>query len=128
MAGIANDILSACAMPAQNAAIWDHTYVTAQSRLSWGCFGRDFGGSVVTSGAGSSIAADCLSYRRHPQAPEKGSYSVYAGIIYALSGVCHQASNRILFPTGRKLPPSVNGYALSYAVWGDYGTGSWVEF
>ena len=129
MAGIANDILEARSLPAQNAAQWDHTYVATASGLSWGCFGRDSGGQLLISGAGNSAIADCLSYRRLPLSGANGTFIIYAGIVYAATGVCHQASNRILWPAQQlTLPLQTAGYSLSVYFWGVYGLRTWSEF
>lgn len=91
----------------------DHTYVRSDDGYKWGCFGRDSGGSQVCAGTAGSKKADCLSK------PRTSVY--YAGLLYAVHGVCHQAANRILYRTGRTVS-AANGYWASWAVYGTYGT------
>ena len=52
---------------------------------------------------------------------------VYAGIVYAVTGACHQASNRIMFPAQIELPAWIPGYAISEFFYGKYGVGTWPE-
>lgn len=96
-------------MPGLN-KLADHTYVrTADGRGVWGCWGRSDGGHEVCRGTGSSRKADCLS---QPWGT--------SGIIYGLTGVCHQTANRILYPAGA-LVSKANAYWLSSLVYGTYG-------
>lgn len=108
-----NAILTGCSIPASFNRNVDHTYVTSSCGLSWGCFGRCNGGKPVVSGQGSSIVAHCLS---HPNET--------AGINYLYNGVCHQASNRILYAAGITVKGS-HGYGASVMLYGIYGIGSW---
>ncbi len=87
----------------------DHTYVTSSDGHSWACWGRETGGSIICLGEGDSDIADCISQS-----------SSHAGIIYGVTGVCHQTANRILRPA-RKTVSSANGYSLSWALYGVYG-------
>jgi hypothetical protein len=81
-------------IPAQPLQFFDHTYVTSSCGYKWGCFGRDSGGTVVVSGrTGDSNVAECLSH------PRRGQWR-HAGLDYLVHGVCHQATNRVLEPTG----------------------------
>jgi len=50
-----------------------------------------------------------------------------AGIRYAVTGVCHQTSNRILHPAGAITVNGCRGYAWSVSLFGHYGLGSWPE-
>lgn len=96
-------------MPGIN-QIADHTYVrTADGRGVWGCWGRSDGGREICRGTGSSKKADCLS---QPWGT--------SGIIYGVTGVCHQTANRILSPAGA-LVSKAHAYWLSSAVYGTYG-------
>jgi hypothetical protein len=115
MAGADKATLSGCSIPASFNRNVDHTYVISSCGLSWGCFGRRSGGSSVVSGSGSSIIAHCLS---HPNET--------AGIKYLITGVCHQASNRILYPAGITVDGS-HGYGASVMLYGIYGLGSWPQ-
>lgn len=109
MAGQPGAVLYGRAMPAQNARQWDHTYVASSCGLRWGCFGRHQGGREVCRGPGDSSIADCLS--------KPGSTT---GLIYGVTGVCHQAANWILGPANI-LVTSARGYALSVFTYGTYG-------
>ncbi|MDD5267675.1 MAG: hypothetical protein PHO08_11175 [Methylococcales bacterium] len=93
----------------------DHTYVrTADGRGVWGCWGRSDGGSEICRGSGSSKQADCYS---QPWGT--------SGIIYGVTGVCHQTANRILYPA-RVIVSGAHGYWLSSLVYGTYGdAASW---
>ncbi len=94
---------------------WDHTYVQSSDGDRWPCWGRDAGGRPICSGRGDSAVADCLSQ------PES-----HAGIIYFVTGVCHQTANRILYPGG-VLVSEARGYRESAYVWGTYGRRSWPQ-
>ena len=85
-----------------------HTYVDSDCGASWGCWGGNFGGLIVCSGAGSSIEADCISRRG-------------AGIIYARNGVCHQTANRILSPSNNIIPPVFAQIRGTYLLYGRFG-------
>ncbi|ACB79856.1 hypothetical protein Mpop_1693 [Methylorubrum populi BJ001] len=109
MAGQPGAVLCGRAMPAQNARQWDHTYVASSCGLRWGCFGRHQGGREICSGQGDSSIADCLSR------PDSTT-----GLIYGVTGVCHQAANWILGPAN-VLVTRARGYALSVFTYGTYG-------
>lgn len=49
-----------------------------------------------------------------------------AGINYLVSGVCHQAANRILYPA-RVIVSKAKGYTISSSIYGDYGLGRWSQ-
>lgn len=87
----------------------DHTYVTSSDGKVWPCWGGSAGGSVICSGPGNSAAADCNSF------PLK-----LAGIIYAVTGVCHQTSNRILLPSLQNVI-AARAAPVSYAAYGVLG-------
>lgn len=78
------------AMPAQMWPRADHTYVTSSDGGAWGCYGRCTGGTLICSGNGNTAVANCLA---RPNAQ--------AGIVYGINGLCHQMSNRILYPAGQ---------------------------
>ena len=90
----------------------DHTYVTCTGGHAWPCWGRSAGGKVICSGTGSSEQAECISK------PES-----HAGLIYAVTGVCHQTANRILWPA-RVLVTAAKGYWISSLLYGTYGRGA----
>jgi hypothetical protein len=118
------ETLSGNAMPAQfNGANWDHTYVESDDGQKWGCFGRDSGGRLLASAKGDSAFANCLSFQRRLAsglvvAP---GYSIYADIIYGVTGVCHQAANRILHPAAGIDVASANGYRQSLFLYTRFG-------
>lgn len=110
-------ILTGHALPVQNLPfVGDHTYVTSDQGHAWGCFGRTAGGQTICSGNGSEKVADCLS-------KPNGE----AGLRYLVTGVCHQAANRILYPAGGILVDKATGYRLSVFAFTTYGLGSWPE-
>ena len=87
----------------------DHTYVTSSDGKVWPCWGRSTGGSVICSGPGNAAAADCDSF------PWK-----LAGIMYAVTGVCHQTANRILFPSLQNVI-AARAAVVSYVSYGVLG-------
>lgn len=93
----------------------DHTYATSDAGHAWGCFGRSTGGAVLRSGSGDASIAACL-------AGTDGK----AGILYAVTGLCHQAANRILHPAGITVG-GARGYAGSVMFYGKHGRGPWPE-
>jgi hypothetical protein len=88
----------------------DHTYVKSSDGYVWPCWGRSSGGRNICSGSGSSSQANCISQP-----------SSHAGIIYGITGVCHQTANRILWPS-RKLVSAARGYWASSLAYGTYGS------
>lgn len=88
----------------------DHTYVKSSDGSVWPCFGSSDGGRKICSGTGDSDTCNKLA----------GSDS-HAEISYGKTGVCHQAANRILIPTGQTVNPAW-GYSASTALYGVYGT------
>ena len=88
----------------------DHTYVTSSDGYVWPCWGRSSGGRMISSGNGSSAQANCLSQT-----------DSHAGIIYGVTGVCHQTANRILWPS-RTTVSRASGYWASTLLYGVYGT------
>jgi hypothetical protein len=89
----------------------DHTYVTSDNPpFVWPCWGRGAGGKMICRGNGNSSVANCIS---QPNS--------YAGIVYGVTGVCHQTANRILFPAGVTVSKA-GGYWASSLAYGIYGT------
>lgn len=86
----------------------DHTYVLSDG-FTWGCWGRSSGGHAVCNGNGSATSSNCLSQT-----------SSHAGIVYGVTGVCHQTANRILYPA-RVLVSGARGYGASSFMYGTYG-------
>ena len=110
--------------PALSGGRLDHTYVTSDDAFGpWGCFGRSAGGHSVSSAQGSSACADCLSKPSNLLATPP----LYAGLRYGVTGVCHQAANRILRPAGITVA-GVLGYGASVFLYGPYGRGGWPEW
>ncbi len=90
----------------------DHTYVLSDDGYVWPCFGRSSGGHKICYGSGSSAQAECISK------PDST-----ADLVYAITGVCHQASNRILWPTSNhSIVSEAKGYWASAFLYGTYGT------
>lgn len=89
----------------------DHTYVKSDNpAFTWACWGRSAGGREICRGSGNALFANCLS---QPNS--------YAGIVYGVTGVCHQTANRILFPAGITVS-GAGGYWASVLAYGIYGT------
>lgn len=102
----------------------DHTNVSCSGvpgRL-WVCCGVAPAGPIICSGEGSSKSADCFSK------PTMGAFNLIdtAGILYLITGVCHQASNRILFSAGVLINNMCRGYGVSVAAFGPFGIPSQV--
>jgi hypothetical protein len=116
MPGNVSAVLTGWAVPAQPISSVDHTYVTSDCGYRWGCHGRDYGGQQLCAGNGNSMIADCLS---QPNS--------HAGIIYAVTGVCHQMANRILHPAGMITVAGCNGWQASVYAWQTYGLGPWPQ-
>ncbi len=106
----------------------EHTYVSAHDDPAegsppietWSCFGRHTGGRLLAE----VVEADIEAARR--AAEPNGT----AGIRYAVTGVNHQAANRILFAGGRAsghvcLVHNAVGYRTSAFIWGSYGRPPW---
>jgi hypothetical protein len=87
----------------------DHTYVVIGNATPCGCFGRSSGGHTVCSGVGNIEKSLCLAQP-----------NTYAGVRYGVTGVCHQAANRILWPSGLTVTKA-KGTKASYFIWGVYG-------
>ena len=91
------------------ASTLDHTYVECVlNGKTWGCHGRSSGGAVLSSGTGCEFNADCIYGNDE------------AGIVYLLTGVCHQIANRTLISAGVTVHRA-NGYFLSSSIYGEYG-------
>ncbi|HXR36661.1 MAG TPA: hypothetical protein VN754_11955 [Candidatus Binataceae bacterium] len=108
-------LLTGFSIPTYFPQSWDHTYVLSDEGFVWACFGRSAGGHEICSDDGDSAVADCLS---QPNGR--------AGIVYLVTGVCHQAANRILWPA-KLLVDHAGGYGWSTAWFGRYGTDPWPE-
>jgi len=103
-------MLHGYALPSQ-AAVGDHTYVTSDDGLVWPCWGRSTGGEQICGAKGDSEVANCLS---QPMS--------HAGIVYLVTGVCHQTANRILYPADRVVDRA-GGYRISISIWALWGLG-----
>ena len=91
----------------------EHTYVISDAGHRWACHGSADGGRETCVGSGHADLAACLA---QPNA--------LAGIIYGVTGVCHQIANRILWPADVRVDQAI-GYRFSSAVYGQYGALSW---
>lgn len=95
--------------------IADHTNVTctgAQGNL-WVCCGVPPAGPIICTGPGSTQQADCLST---PAVTPK--FNDTAGLLYAVTGVCHQAANRVLFAANLLINNKCRGIKASVATYG----------
>jgi len=92
-----------------------HTYVVASNGNRWGCFGTATGGDHLEQGIGDLVVAEKIA-----------GFRSWAGLVYGITGVCHQASNRILSPSEVTVRRA-GGYFLSVSSFGEYGVGdvSW---
>lgn len=91
--------------------IADHTYVECGTGgRGWTCFGGKGGGAILRSGSGSTKRACRIAGRN-----ETANINCYL-----LTGVCHQAANRILLPA-RITVRGAKGYGISEALYGPYG-------
>ncbi|WP_265211976.1 hypothetical protein [Herbaspirillum lusitanum] len=89
----------------------DHTYVECGTGAkAWSCWGGKSGGTAFNQGIGSTKRANAIAKPNER-----------AGITtYLIDGVCHQAANRILFPSGIQVA-GARGYGLSLQLFGIYG-------
>ncbi len=99
----------------------DHTYVIGVDKntgneLTWTCGGAYEGGRELTTGEADGLTCDCISRRME----EIGLTGGLAGIRYGIDGVCHQASNRIMYPAGLVVDKA-NGWKLSSSIFGILG-------
>ena len=93
----------------------DHTYACVDS--SSNCYtcpagASKTGGSWVNGGTGNGSEAVCYAY---------------CTLNYGADGVCHQHTNRVLFPTLKTLTTVVVGYSYSVSIWGLYGVNTWAS-
>lgn len=107
--------LQGWAIPLLVAPYGEHTYITSDCGLKWGCWGRSTGGVALSAATGDSAIADCLS---QPNSE--------AGIRYGVTGVCHQTANRILRPANITVK-GCQGYAFSVFSFGRHGIGPWPQ-
>lgn len=97
----------------------DHTYVKSNNPYHvWPCWGGSSDGKPICSGDGNFSLANFIAYQIPPQLGD-GT----AGIIYGVTGVCHQTANRILYPAGVTVKDA-RGYKLSHFAYGTYGLDS----
>jgi hypothetical protein len=92
----------------------DHTYacVSGGGVLTNGCYAVQASGSASTTVGGSSVTSG------NGSGADAACYSKCSIGTYGITGVCHQHTNRVLFPAGRTLGSSVRGYGLSLAMFG----------
>jgi hypothetical protein len=88
-----------------------HSYVTSSDGYAWECGGGTYGNiNPICSGTANSSTADCISQ----------GWRSMAGVVYGVTGVCHQASNRILYETGQKV--WFWAFYVSLPLYGYYGS------
>jgi hypothetical protein len=127
MSGSVSATLEGFAHPASPSPYGDHTFVRSSCGFSWGCFGQSSTGNPIASGVGDSFAADCLSYPRGTKLFGGLRIPIYAGIEYGLTGVCHQAANRILYPARVLIDRAQGYYLITRHAFGPYGSGLWPQ-
>lgn len=88
---------------------FDHTYVVSSDGHVWPCCGRAVGGRIICAGRGELAIACCLAQS-----------DLLAGVIYGVTGMCHQIANRILYPAATTVA-NARGYRVSVVVFGEYG-------
>ena len=92
----------------------DHTCVATSSGMQWGCYGRTYPedpsvATAVASGPGDDLWAKAIA------GPDG-----HAGMVYGVTGVCDQCSNRILIPAGLTVKNSP-GNEIATLLSGIYG-------
>jgi hypothetical protein len=118
MVGSASAVLEGYSSPVVPGV--DHTFVVSSCGLQWPCFGQSNKGTLISSGFGNSFEADCRSYPEGWRVFPRGTFALYAGVTYSVDGVCHQASNRILYGAGVTVA-GAPGFPASSRVFGVYG-------
>lgn len=108
--------MSGYAIPIEITSELDHTYAQANAQ-PYNCFGRSTGGTLICQGQGDPVASAIIA---NGKIDSDGNNDGHAGIVYGLTGVCHQTANRILSPA-KILISKAKGYTLSSALYGDYG-------
>lgn len=91
----------------------EHTYVTSSDghfRFVWPCFGSSDGGHEI-----------CKSTGDFNKCNELAGKNSHAEIIYGITGLCHQAANRILIPAATTVE-NARFYLVSTGLYGTYGT------
>jgi len=101
----------------------DHTYAIAThdktgEEIIWKCGGSYQAGRELLNGEGDALPCDCISERGQVDPAGLGGL---AGIRYAVDGVCHQATNRILYPVGLEVK-GAHAYDVSFYLYGRLGT------
>lgn len=101
--------------PSVPRADFDHTFVQSSKGDRWGCWGRDEDDckrEIVNGGGDHRIKmARCL-------AQPNGT----AAIVWSITGMCHQAANRILYPAHGITVSAARGYAATVLTYGVYGS------
>jgi len=101
----------------------DHTYAIATNNktgevITWKCGGSYQEGRLLIEGQGDALPCDCISERGQVDPLGLGGL---AGIRYGMDGVCHQATNRILYPVGLEVKQA-HAYNVSFHLYGRLGT------
>ena len=103
--------------------IADHVYVKMGDTY-FGCHGGYDNGKEMYTGLGDLEYAIQTADGKTTQDGDNTVNDGDAGIIYLLTGVCHQIANRILW-TSQIVVDKAAGYSLSSLVYGPYGRGAW---
>lgn len=88
----------------------DHTYLSCDNGRSWDCFSRGKGGVMIFEAQAGAKHAQHMSALGHD-----------AGIEYAITGIGHQAANRMLWPAGCLLSEA-KGFWACAMLFGAYGS------
>ena len=122
---ICNDETIAYDRPVESilAAVADHVYVK-MGNTYFGCHGGYNEGDVMYTGYGDLEYAVQTAGAQTEQIYGEFVNDGCAGIIYGITGVCHQIANRILW-TSQIIVDKAAGYWLSSLIYGPYGRGKW---
>lgn len=107
--------------PIEQAKFLDHTYVQTGDTF-YKCHGGVDNGKQICSGISDVMAADKIAKGQIFTVNGVKINDGNAGIMYGWTGVCHQISNRILFPA-QVIVDKAAGYAVSSIIYGTYGAG-----
>jgi len=88
----------------------DHTYVTCDNGRKWECFGQCEGGMLICEGTVSPKAVEGIASQAHA-----------GGIEYAVTGISHQAANRLLWGS-KGMVSEARGFWACAMLFGVYGS------
>lgn len=100
----------AVGLECEDGAVADHTYVGSAEGFKWRCWRKGKDGHLIVEATGDIRQAKCMAE----------DFKGHAGILYGLTGVCHQSANRILY-SSRITVHMAKGYAASHLLFGTYG-------